>query len=192
MDDNAMLVWKESNKQFHLRKIKAENEERKLIRVMMMYRADPTLCVRRSFVDDDASLLAWPGTVAREKGSAREGGPGGQGIKHGVDTLEYSIDRSRSLPVSSEESEDGNWKRFAGSWCGLDLVAAHVESRRRWRARSQIFPSWLYRIATAGFSFSHGRGTAQCGPSPLSLSHTHTHYLSQYKGRQTIRCTPYM
>jgi len=57
MDDNAMLVWKESNKQFHLRKIKAENEERKLIRVMM-YRADPTLCVRRSSVDDDASLLA--------------------------------------------------------------------------------------------------------------------------------------
>ena len=28
MDDNAMLVWKESNKQFHLRKIKAENEEK--------------------------------------------------------------------------------------------------------------------------------------------------------------------
>jgi hypothetical protein len=126
------------------------------------------LCVPSSV--DVASLLAWPGTVAREKaGTASQllGRPGGQGIKHGVDSLEYSIDRSRRRCRRRR-----GWKRYlaAGVDPPLAAWAPHVESRRRWRARSQIFPSWLYRTLQRGFPFSHGRGIAECGPSALSLS----------------------
>ena len=145
----------------------------------MMYRADPTLCVRRSLVDDDASLLAWPGTVAREKGSA--GGTRNKARRGLTRILHWS----QPEPAGVVGGERG-WKLEKVCrqlvWFGPQLSRPGRRTRRvpEKMARSEPkFSIMTLQDRYSGLFLQSWTGYCPVRTFPsLSLSHTHTLFIT--------------